>query len=408
MAFIYDPNVDHQINCIYLSITEYFLFPLANHSMKITVIKSYVTEATPSPDQWTDVKPFVLVKMETDEGLVGWGEAYALNDQAGSIAQLIEELGAYLIGADPSNVRRFASGALSSFAENRPSLSFFSAMSALELALWDLWGKIKSEPVYKLLGGACHERIRLYANFWSTRDHPAGALVEKAVEMKESGFSAVKIYPLRCGSLKLAEDLVRKVRDAIGTDTELMLDLSGQADPIFALQAALRFAQYDPYWVEEPVGSHDLDNLAHITQQAPVRIVTGERLAGKSAFKDVFTRKAANIVNPDISLCGGILSFVEIASMAEAFAVQVSPHNFNSVSVSHAAMLQVSAVTPSCKYAEYFPYFQHASDVFSMNTLSIKDGFASLPEQPGLGIELDESVLKGQRFSYKPLRPIKF
>jgi galactonate dehydratase len=376
--------------------------------MKIITIKTFIVAGSESSDGWTAVKPFIFVKIETEQGLCGWGEAYALTDQERSIAQLIEEVGQYLMGSNPMKVRRFAATAYTQFAEKRSGLHFYCAMSALEMALWDIAGKARGLPIYQLLGGACHDKIRLYANFWSTRDHSTEAIVDKAVEMKSKGFGAVKIYPFRCPTLTLAEDLVRRVREAIGPDMDLMIDFSGHEDPVVALQAALRFAQYDPYWVEEPVASHDLENLAHITQSAPVRIVTGERLAGKQVFRDVLVRKAANILNPDIAACGGILAFLEIASMAESFSVFVTPHNYNSMSVAQAAMLQVSALAPNCLIAEYFPYFQEVSDEISIKSLVIENGYATLPEQPGLGIELDESALAKYAYKGSQLRKLQF
>ena len=376
--------------------------------MKITAIKTYIVAGSESADGWTHIKPFVFVKVETDEGLSGWGEAYALTDQQRSIAQLVEEVGRYLLGFDPLNVRRFAVRVFHEFAEARYGLQFYSAMSALEIALWDITGKVRGLPIYELLGGACHNPIRLYANFWSTKDQSTEAIVDKAVEMTERGFGAIKIYPFRCPTLALAVDRVRRVREAIGAEVDLMIDLSGHDDPAMSLQAALKFAEFDPYWIEEPVASHDLENLAHITNTVPARIVTGERLAGKHVFRDVLARQAANLLNPDIAACGGILEFLEIAAMAEAFSVSVTPHNYNSMSVAQAAALQVSALAPNAIIAEYFPYFQEISDAISVDRLEIENGYAKLPDRPGLGMELDEPALIKHAFTGAPLRSLNF
>ena len=370
--------------------------------MKISNINTYIVDGKLPDNQWTEAKNFIFVQIVTDEGVVGWGEAYALTENERSIAQLIEEVGAHLIDTDPTKVRRFASYGYQRIAENRSGLHFYCALSALEMALWDITGKVNGLPVYELLGGICHEAIRLYANFWSEKNYSVEQIADKAIEFKEQGFTAVKIYPMRYSTLKAAEECVRKVRDAIGNDIDLMIDMSAHTDPVYSLQAALRFLPYDPYWIEEPVPSHDIDNLTLMTSQVPARIVTGERLAGKSAFHEILSRKAANILNPDIAACGGILTFLEISAMAEAQSVLVTPHNYNSMAVAQAAMLQVASLAPNCVIAEYFPFFQSVSDRLSISPLEIENGYARLPKGPGIGIELDmPSLEKFRATSYK-------
>ena len=362
--------------------------------MKVSRLKTFVVQAPPSQDGWIPSRNYVFVKIETDQGIEGWGEAFALSFQEQSIVQLLDEMGEGMIGKDPLCVRKFLNDTYRKFSERRAGLTYYVVLSALEMALWDISGKQLNSPVYKLLGGAVHESIRLYVNFWSPIDHTESDIAKKAVAFQEKGFSAVKVYPMRYGSVERAVGFVKSIRDAIGTEMDLMIDMSGCDDPVTAMQAAERFLQVNPYWIEEPVVHHDLPGLAKISDRLATRVVTGEKLAGLDAFRNVFLARAANIVNPDIATCGGIQTFLDIAAMARSFNVQVTPHNYGSMAVAQAAMLQVSALCSNCQIAEYFPYFQEFSDEITTGALEIEDGYSLLPEVSGLGIALDESVLR--------------
>ena len=374
--------------------------------MKITDIKTYILPGAWSEDQWIQTKPFLFVKVETDEGVHGWGEVYTLNDQTLSTANAVAEVGRYLIGRDPRNVRKFAARQFYAFAEQRMSLTNFCVQSGLEMALWDIAGKCCGLPVHQMLGGALRERVELYANFWSRTPHPSEAIAEKAAEFREKGFSAIKIYPMLCPTLDEAERRVRLVREAIGPETRLALDFSGAVDPVVAIQAVRRFAPYDPYWIEDPVATHDIDTLARLKAEIPQRVVTGERLSGSFVFRELLEKRAADTLNHDTACCGGILTTLEIAEMAHAFSVTFSPHNYNSMAVGMAAMLQVSALAPNFLIAEYFPYFQPVSDSVSTSSFEIVAGSAGLPTAPGIGIDLDEAALKAKSFEGEPLRSI--
>ena len=372
--------------------------------MKIFSVETFVVTGPGSKDGWINDKPYIFVKILTDEGITGWGEAYALVDQERAIAQNINELGRYLIGKDHRILRKFALTAFFELGEKRSGLCFYAAISALEMALWDIAGKASGLTVHDMLGGACRDRVRLYANFFSPNPQPHQAIVAKAVEMKALGFTAIKMYPLRCPTLDLAEKLVSDVRIAIGTETDMMIDLSGQTDPAFVLEAANRFLPYKPFWIEEPIATHDLSALSRVKQNINCRVVSGERLAGKYAFRDLLERNGADTLNPDIALCGGLLAFLEISAMAEAFSVNVTPHNYNSMTIGMATMLQASVLSSNFLIAEYFPYFQPFSDTIATSSFEIEDGLAMLSDKPGLGIELDEQALRAHAFDGMPLR----
>lgn len=362
--------------------------------MKITRVRSYLTAASESPDGWSGVKPFLFVKLETDSGLEGWGEAYALAGRERGIEQIMLSLGETLSGRDLPGPRAFRDFAVCGFADKRTGIDFYCALSALELALWDLQGKRLGAPLYHLLGGALRETIPLYVNSWSDRAPSLEMLIARIQKLRGDGFRAIKIYPMEFEGLDGAEDCVRQIRAAVGRDVDLMIDLNALDDPNLALQAARRFEAFDPFWFEEPVTSDDIRRLGEFRAKLDMRVVSGERHGGKFKFREMLEARAADVLNPDIAGCGGILELLEIAAMAEAYSVAVSPHNYNSTTVAMAAMLHVSAVIPNLLMAELYPDYLAAGDALAQVDFTISKGFATLPQTPGLGVKIDEAALQ--------------
>ncbi|MDJ0942636.1 MAG: mandelate racemase/muconate lactonizing enzyme family protein [Kiloniellales bacterium] len=361
--------------------------------MKIAAIKTYLLGPTDSPDGAARVKSFLFVKLETDAGLEAWGEAYALAGRERAVEEMILALAETLLGREAPSPRCFRSDALLRFADKRAGIDFYCAVSALELALWDLAGKHLGAPVHRLLGGALRDRIPLYANTWSEHATSIDFVVGRARQMVEAGYRAVKVYPLQFAGLDRAEACLQAVRQALGQEIAVMVDLNALDDPHIALQAARRFEPYDPFWFEEPVSSDDLETLADIRARASLRIVSGERHGGKFRFREMLEKRAADVLNPDIAGCGGILELLEIAAMAEAFSVAVSPHNYNSTTVAMAAMLHAAALLPNLLTAEIYPDFLARGAAFAETDFEIRDGEATLPQSPGLGVTLDEEAL---------------
>ena len=361
--------------------------------MKIVSVTTYLLGAQDSPDGWTTVKPFLFVKLATDAGLEGWGEAYVLAGRERAIEQMILSLGERLSGRPTAGPRAFRKDALLGFADKRTGIDFYCALSALELALWDLAGKRLGAPLHQLLGGAVRDRIPLYVNVWSDRAPSLGQVVARCVKMRQQGHGAIKIYPLQFPGLDQAEACVRQIREALGPAAEILIDLNALDDPNLALQAALRFEAYDPFWFEEPVTSDDLDTLAEIRRRTRLRVVSGERHGGKFKFREMLEKRACDVLNPDIAGCGGILELLEVAAMAEAFSVAVSPHNYNSTTLGFAAMLHCAAVMPNLLTAELYPDFLAAGAAIAESDFEIADGAASLPQAPGLGVNMKEDVL---------------
>ena len=371
--------------------------------------------------QITDIKTFLVhpgkaknlcfVKIETDEGIYGWGECYTQSDRDVQITAHVDQLRRYLIGRDPTNIKHFTQMAFDDFAGRRGSMDYYCAISGLEHAMWDIAGKAYGAPVHKLIGGACRDKIRVYANGWSGGNPTPNSLAERASEVIEAGFTALKFDPIpgrwRTYVSKDVEDAavenVRAVREAVGPDVDILVEMHRRLAPMHAVRIAHEIERYRPFWYEEPILAENIPALASVRQKINIPVVTGEELYTKFEFREVFEKQAADILNPDVCNVGGILELKEIAAMAEPYFVVISPHNFNSTTVGLAATIQVSAAIPNFLITEYFVNLEELGRDIAKKPFEVKDGYIQIPDAPGLGIDLDEERLAA--YPYKPFPP---
>jgi galactonate dehydratase len=289
-------------------------------------------------------------------------------------------------------------------------MDYYSAISGIEQALWDLAGKRHGVPVSELLGGACRSRIRVYANGWARGESDA-ELAASARAVVARGFNALKFDPnpgrwrtfVPSAFVEQAIQRVGVVRDAVGPDVEILVEMHRRLAPMYAVRIAAGIEQYRPFWFEEPVLAENIAALAEVRRDVAIPVVTGEALDTKFGFRDVFERRAADIINPDVCNVGGILELKEIGAMAEPYDVAVSPHNYNSTTVGLAATLQVSAVMPNFLITEYFVNLEAFGREIAAEPLEVVDGSIAVPDRPGLGIELSTAAL--ERFPYQPYPP---
>ena len=371
--------------------------------------------------QITDIKTFLVhpgkaknlcfVKIETDEGIYGWGECYTQSDRDVQITAHVDQLRRYLIGRDPTNIKHFTQMAFDDFAGRRGAMDYYCAISGLEHAMWDIAGKAYGAPVHKLIGGACRDKIRVYANGWSGGNPTPDSLAERASEVIEAGFTALKFDPIpgRWRTYvskdveRAAVENVRAVREAVGPDVDILIEMHRRLAPMHAVRIAHEIERYRPFWYEEPILAENIPALASVRQKINIPVVTGEELYTKFEFREVFERQAADILNPDVCNVGGILELKEIAAMAEPYFVVISPHNFNSTTVGLAATIQVSAAIPNFLITEYFVNLEELGRDIAKNPFEVKDGYIQIPDAPGLGIDLDEERLAA--YPYKPFPP---
>lgn len=374
--------------------------------MKITKVRTFLVH----PGQ---EKNWLFVKVETDEGIFGWGECYTQADRDRAIEIYVQELSRYLIARSPFNIKHFTFMAYHDFANKRGAMDLYCAISGIEQALWDIVGKALNTPVYNLLGGACRDKIRVYANGWSGRTIEANA--ERAARLVEQGFNAMKFDPfpgawrthLSREDEAAAVECVRAVRDAVGPDVELLIEVHRRLAPMHAIRLARVLEEFNPFWYEEPVSARSVDALAEVRRAVNLPVVTGEELYTKGEFREVFEKNAADILNPDVCNCGGILELKEIAAMAEPYFVTMAPHNYNSTTVGLAATLQACAVMPNFLITEYFVNFTVCGDEISVNPIQVKDGYVQLPTGAGLGLELDEAALAHRPYRELPKRRLR-
>ena len=368
--------------------------------MKIAEVKAHLVHTA-----WR--KNWIFVKVETDEGIHGWGEAYTQYDRDRSIAIHVEELARYLTGRSPFDIKHHTTMAFDDYAKRRGSVEFFSALSAIEQALWDIVGKANNQPIYNLLGGKYRNRIRVYANGWSygmTTPKDFAAAAAKAVER---GFTALKFDPIPSpqwrtyiprGYERTAIDVVREIRSAVGPDVDLLIELHRRLAPMHAIRLAKRLEEFDPFWLEEPCLATNLDALESIRATTEIPVVTGEALYTKADFRPVFEKSAADIINPDVCNVGGILELKEIAAMAEPYFIAVAPHNYNSTVLGLAATVQASVTMQNFLITEYFLPFEELGSEVCPNVLQPERGYLTIPEAPGIGVTIDEKALAKHPF----------
>ncbi|CAI8035886.1 D-galactonate dehydratase [Geodia barretti] len=245
-------------------------------------------------------KNLCFVKIETDEGIYGWGECYTQSDRDVQITAHVDQLKRYLIGRDPTNIKHFTQMAFDDFAGRRGSMDYYCAISGLEHAMWDIAGKAYGAPVHKLIGGACRDKIRVYANGWSGGNPTPDSLAERASEVIEAGFTALKFDPIP-----------GRWRTYVSKDVERAA-VENDSLPCTPSASPTKSEQYRPFWFEEPILAENIPALASVRQKINIPVVTGEELYTKFEFREVFERQAADILNPDVCNVGGILELKEM------------------------------------------------------------------------------------------------
>jgi galactonate dehydratase len=342
------------------------------------------------------VKPrWLFLKMTTDDGIVGWGEPI-VEGRARTVETAVRELESYLIGKDPRRIEHhYQAMSRHAFYRGGPVLS--SAISGVEQAMWDIFGKSVGLPVYQLLGGPTRDRIRTYAHCGAATPDAAAT---KAKERVREGFTALKTGLPKPGGivdspvfLRRCAEYMSAIREAVGDSIDIGVDFHGTFSPAIAIQTIKAIEPYHPMFVEEPCLNGNADTMVTIARSTTVPIATGERLFTRFGFREWIEKQAAAIYQPDISHAGGILEARKIAAMAETYYAGVAPH-CPLGPISLAAGLQVDAAIPN------FVCQEHVSlGVGYLKTpFAIRDGHIDLPTGPGLGIEVDEEAFADKIF----------
>lgn len=359
----------------------------------------------------TDVKVlpvdrYLFVQVETDEGIVGLGESGAWGYLLAS-GQVVEDFREYLIGKDPLRIEHHWQYLYR--CTHFRGAAIMGALSAIDIALWDIAGKYFNVPVYQLLGGKCRDKARVYYHvIGNTKEK----LIQGCVDAKAKGFTAVghltpfldesrdvPYFKTHTDKMKDAIDTVGMYREAVGDDVDLCIEIHRRLEPAEAIVLGRGIEEFRPFFFEDPIRPDNFDAMAEVAQKINIPIATGERLHTIYEFQMLLTRNAVQYVRPDVCMCGGISGAKKIAAMAEAHHVGVVPHNPLSP-VSTAACIQIAACIPNFALQE-FPTGEDKppkSEIVK-RTLDIDQGFLTIPDAPGIGIELEPDAM--ERFPFK-------
>lgn len=345
----------------------------------------------------------VLIKIETDEGITGWGECdsspYVVKTiiDCPSSHMVCRGLKDIVIGQDPFDVEKIWEDMYrGSYYYGRRSVGIH-AMSGVDIALWDIIGKAAGKPVHKLLGGRFHDRLRAYASMLmpETEEEVAG----KAKKYMEKGFTAIKFGWGALGKSKENDiRLVKAARGAMGEEASLMLDIGYQwKNSKYAEMMCHELEQFHPYWIEEPMISDDVRGFARLTQKTMLNIASGEELTGIYEFRELIEKGGIDIVQPDMSRCGGLTAAKKIADMALMNGIEICPHAFKS-GIVMAASIQLLASYKGTPLLEYCSQETVLSKSLLTTHFSLNgDGTVTVPDTPGLGIEINEEAVKKYR-----------
>jgi galactonate dehydratase len=368
--------------------------------MKITGYKTFLVDAFRAN--------FIFVKLLTDSGYEGLGEATVeWNEKA--VVAAIEELGEFLIGKDP-----FATDALVSTMHRnsywRTGVILRSALSGVEAALLDIKGKALGVPVYELLGGKHRDSVSCYGNGWFSGARTAEDFANKAAEAVNMGFRGLKWDPFGAAYLEMdrparnrAIEIVEAVRSAVGPDIDLMIEAHGRLNVPTAIAMARAMARFDPRWFEEPVPPESIDAIADVRASSPIPIATGERYFEPERFMELITKRAVDILQPDVGHVGGMLEAQKIAAMAHARFLPVAPHNPTGP-VMNAMTLHFAASIPNFCILETIAVDVPWRKEIVRESLLFSNSEIKIPNVPGLGLELDEEACARHPYIRHPIR----
>ena len=385
--------------------------------MKLTDIETWVTV----PPNGVGGAFWVLVRVTTDDGVHGIGECYGIPVSGNVACAMIEDTFArYFAGEDPHRVETLFRRVYSAGFTQRPDISMMGVFSGIEIAVWDILGKAHDLPVYQLLGGRFHDRLRTYTYLYPkslTGDgnpadgeadvyHDADAAAARALEYLEMGFTAIKQDPagpytiqggreLSLGELERSEHNLRRIREAVGDRADILFGTHGQMTTASAIRLARRLEPYDPLWYEEPCPPDQVAAIGRVAAATSIPVAAGERLTTRVEFHQLLQAGVA-ILQPDIGRSGGIWETKKIAVMAELFNAQIAPHIYCGP-VAHAAAAQVAFSCPNFLILETIQSAFH--DAIVERPLAWEAGYLLPPSAPGLGLELDVAAVEAAPYT---------
>ncbi len=385
---------------------------MKGRSLKISDFEVFVVG---NPPPHFGGRYWVFVKLVTDGGVTGIGEVYSLPFHPRAVEAMIADVCARLVvGADPFRIEQLWRRVYSSGYSQRPDPSLLGVLSGIEMACWDIVGKELGRPVYDLLGGKVHERLRSYTYLYPApgedervyRDPDLAA--ERASEYVAAGFTAVKFDPagpysafdprqLSLEALDRCALFMQRLREAVGSSCDLLFGTHGQMTPAGATRLARRLEPYDPLWFEEPTPPEVPEAMGQVARATSIPVASGERLTTKYEFAALLRAQAAAILQMNLGRVGGLLEAKKIAGLAETHYAQIAPHLYCGPVVG-AANIQISTCSPNFLILESIQTWGGFHAEILKRPIRWEDGYVIPPEEPGLGVELDEDVARAHPY----------
>ncbi len=383
-------------------------------------IASFETFVVGNPPPHKGGRYFIFVKLVTDDGLVGYGEVYTATFSPAVVAMMTDDVcERHVVGIDPHHIERLWRRVYGSGYTARPDISLVSILSGIETACWDIIGKAADKPVYELLGGQVHDRIRTY-----TYLYPADASVDiyagtdvysepdvaaaRAADYLAQGFTGLKLDPMGGYSafdprqpslerLELAEAMVAAIRDAVGSSADILFGTHGQFTASGAIRLASRLEKYSPLWFEEPTPAEMPEEMAKVARATTIPVATGERLTTKYEFRRVLEQGAASILQMALGRVGGLLEAKKIAGMAEAHYAQLAPHLYCGP-IEAAANIALSVCSPNFLILESIEDWNGFHSEILVDPIQWEDGHVIPSTAPGIGVALNEDVARANPY----------
>jgi 2-dehydro-3-deoxyphosphogalactonate aldolase len=376
--------------------------------MKIKDLKVYIVGVPPG--EWGG-RYFTIVKLTTSNGITGIGECYGANFGPKAMTAMIEDVfHRYVEGMNPFEIEKLWRKVYSSGYSQRPDVSTMGVLSGLEIALWDIKGKALGQPVYNLLGGKVHERLRSYTYIYPDPKKKQDSTIfwnpeqsaERAADYAKMGFTAIKFDPAApysafdprqpsLESIELCAKFCKLIREAVGTKADMLFGTHGQFTPAGAVRFAKKIEPYDPLWFEEPTPPEKPEDMALVARGTSIPVATGERLTTKYEFARVLECRAASILQMALGRVGGIMEAKKIAAMAESYHAQIAPHLYAGP-IEGAANIHFSATLPNFLILESIETWGGFHGQLLKKPIRWDEGYVIPPTEPGLGIELNEEV----------------
>jgi len=380
--------------------------------MKIKKIKTFIV-GTPPP--YFGGNYWIFIKLITDKDIIGYGEVYSVPFHPNVVTKMIEDVfERYVKDKDPFKIEKLWRTIYSSGYTQRPDISLMGIISGVEMACWDIIGKELGKPIYELLGGLVHKKLRSYTYLYPKKSDQADVYTnaelaaERANEYTEKGFTAIKFDPvgtytpldprhLSLEELIKVENFVKTIHHSLKKKCDLIIGTHGQMTTSSAIRLAKRLEKFDPMWLEEPVPPENFEEMGKVSISTSIPLATGERLTTKYEFSKILQARGASILQMNLGRVGGILEAKKIAGLAETYYAQIAPHLYCGPIIG-AANIQISTCSPNFLILEGVKDWGNFYSEILINPIRWENGYVIPSTKPGLGIELNEKV--ANRYKY--------